>query len=507
MRRPGSEARAALLHRKRALVLLACAGCCGTQGVAHAQAGRLAVTGTAAVTATDNANASADDKREEVITRLSLGLAYSNQAGVVRGSGSYTLSGLLYANQDQLSTLQHALHALMTAELVPAHGFIDAAASVTQSGISPFGAPPSLDGRPSANTTEVAAVSVAPRWSGQIGGLLSYGIQGAYKVTDAKDSSAGDTTSRSLSASLSPASQGRLGWGLSARHTVSQSKGQDEVESNQANASASWRLNEADLLLRASAGRQFGGLTAQGRGSGPQWSAGFNWTPSPRTTVDATWGHRPVGSTRMVALSHRAALTTIRLSSTRMLSTDNDTVQTPLGSAYQVLDARFAAETDPVRREALVDAELARLGLSRDTPLSASFLLNRASIDERNELSVAYRMVRTSILVGLSHGSSRTLGTAGIRPDEATHVVHDTVTLNLSHRLMPDLDAGFDLGWLRNRGDTASQSSVRRNFGGRLSGHLGERTSWSVLLRRLLSEAALRSYAENSITATLATHF
>lgn len=473
--------------------------------------GGLNPTASIAQTFTDNAEQSSNQKTSESITRLSAGLGYASRSGMVQGRANYAISQVLYARRDERNTLQHSLLADLTADLVPGRGSVNLMASVAQTAKSAFGAQPSDDGRGNDNTTELATLSLSPRWNGALFGLLAYSATGAYQVSDTVGTDRGDSTLRSATLSLSPLSAGRLSWNLSFRHQLASYKAGNSTETDSVNLGAGWQIPEADLSLRASTGREYSDLAGRaGRGRGT-WTAGASWVPSPRTSLDATVGHRPSGKTYQLGLSYRTALTIWRASASRNLAASQGLTSVSLGTNYDLFFAQFASlEPDPVKRDVLVLDFLNRNGLARNGLVRGSFLSSAQTIDERLDLSTAWRSGRSAVTLSYSHSQSQRAD-ATVQADDdlanSSRVRMDDLGLNLSHQLAPDLNANLNLGTQRSRGDLAAQTRHTRSASVSLGGRASSRASWSLAARRNLNETGLRSYSESSLTGTYSLQF
>ncbi|MDT7837674.1 TIGR03016 family PEP-CTERM system-associated outer membrane protein [Aquabacterium sp. OR-4] len=484
----------------------------GLPSLAVAQSnGVLQPNAAVSVTATDNVNGGPDTKSADILTRLSAGVGYSSRSGLLVGRANYAISQLLYARTDERNALQHSLLANLSAEVLPSRGFVDLTASVAQSAKSAFGTQPTNDGRESDNITELASVGVAPRLSGLLFGQVAYSLSGAYRITDASGTTSGDTTLRSAALVLSPASAGRLSWNVGFNHQLTSYKAGRSTETDSVNVGAGWQVPEADLSLRASTGREVGDLaSSSGRGGGT-WSAGATWVPSPRTSVDATFGERPSGNTYQLGLSYRTPLTVWRVAASRNLSSTLALSSLTLGTNYDLYFALFAAsEPDPVKRDVLVENYLRANGIPRDGLVRGSFLSSAQTLDERLELSSAWRHARSSVTVSLSRNLSRRVGGAVQATGDlaqSSQVRMNNVSLNLSHQLAPDLSTNLGLGANQSRGDLSTQSSRARFVTYRLGGSLSPRTSWSVSARRSLNETGARSYSESSLTGTYSMQF
>lgn len=462
-------------------------------------------------TLTDNGDPGNTAKAADAITRLTAAVAYEGRTGMLQGRANYALSQLLYARHDERNVTQQSLLTNLTAELAPARAFVDINGSISQSARSAFGNQPTADGRGGTNISEVSVLGLSPRVSGKLFGLVDYAANGTYQRSEATGTSQGDSTMRMARFSLGPASPGLLSWNAALSHQRTTFVAGRETESNSATVGAGWQLPAADLSLRANAGREMGDLARRAGGSGAVWSVGGSWVPSPRTSVDATFGHRPLGDTYQVALAYRTPLTVWRLSASRNLSATQSLGTVTLGTNRELYMALFASlEPDPVKREALVDNYLRKNNISPDGEVRTSFLVSTPTFDERIELSTAWRDSRSSLTLAGGKGIIRRADPLAQAADDlavSQRLRNSHFSLSLTHMLTPNLSSGMGLSSRRSRGDLATQRNDTRSADARLGGTLSPRSSWSLTLRRSINQTGTRSYSESALSGTYRLQF
>ncbi|MEK8053327.1 TIGR03016 family PEP-CTERM system-associated outer membrane protein [Ideonella sp. DXS22W] len=482
-----------------------------TSGTNAQSGGPLQASASATVTATDNMNPGQASKSADVITRLTAGLAYASAAGAVQGHAKYDVTEFLYARHGDRNALRHSLLADLAAELVQGRAYVDLRASVAQSAVSAFGPQVTDDGRNASNAAEVATLALSPRLNGVLLGQLAYAASGTFQANDAAGTSRGDGTSRLANLSLSPVSAGRLSWNLAVSHQVSSIKLGLSTETDRVTLGTRWLVPEADLSLSASAGREYGDLVARTGGAHDIWSAGLVWTPSPLTALDLSAGRRPTGGLYQAGLTFRTPLTIWRASFSRNVVDSSVQSTVSQGTNYDLFFAQFASvEPDPVKRDALVTAFLSRSGLSPDGVVKSSFLTSAQTIDQRVDLSVAWRDNRSTAVVNYLRGVSRRADNATVAVDDladTSRVRNASWSVSLSHQLTPALSSSMSLSDLHNRGDRAEQSSKTRRAYLSLVGTVTSRESWTLSLRRSLNESALKTYSESAISGAYSLQF
>lgn len=458
---------------------------------------------------TNNVNLSPTDARAEAITQATAGIALGSRSGALRGFLNYGLTGQVYArdsSRNQLSS-QNTLNANADIEVVDGQGFVSVQAAVSQSALSSFGAQSSYNGLSNANTAEVRTLQVGPRWLGRLGSAVRYTVNGSYGLTSTKGSNVGDATSSALNLQLSNAAATLVGWSVNASREVSAFKGGRTTSSNRVFGTLSTTIDDLDLRLGVNAGRETSDLTSLQSISAATWGLSADWLPSPRTQVNARYDERIFGKTYSLSAVHRTPLTVWQITDSRSLSTSGNALQPgSRGAVFDLYFTQFASiEPDPVRRVDLVNAFLRSTGLDPSAGLASSFLSSAASIQDLLSLSAAYRMPRGSITLIASRSSSRRADTLSAAVDDlsrAARVNQRSLTLNLSHRLTPELSANLSLSGLKGEGSSAVQGNSQRAGSLNISGRLTPKSSWSLGLRRTLYETSLVPYNESAVTAS-----
>jgi uncharacterized protein (PEP-CTERM system associated) len=119
--------------------------------------------------------------------------------------------------------------------------------------------------------------------------------------------------------------------------------------------------------------------------SGPIYGAGVDWTPTPRTRLEAFLEHRYFGPSYGLDFSHRTRFSIWRLRATRDTYT---TLDQPLtlrpGTTAEALDAAFETRfTDPAQREQAVREFMQRAGLPPALTQPYTFYTNQIYVSEQ----------------------------------------------------------------------------------------------------------------------------
>jgi uncharacterized protein (PEP-CTERM system associated) len=465
---------------------------------------------------TDNLTLAPDGRRDRaLITSISPGITITNRTGWVRGVLDYTMDGLVYLKSDQSSRVQNQLQARGNAELIPSTVFVDATGNISQQSISAFGQTSPSNDLDNPNRTEVRTLTVSPYWRGMLSTLASFELRATGQVRDSSEggsgnsSASGDTKEGTLSFSLSGPQGRALNWGLQAytRRVHYDLTGQDN-RSSSAVGTLNW-VPDVDWVLGVSAGREKSDYL--GDDTSTIYGLNLKWTPTPRTTLSGDWQHHHYGNSHNAVLEHRMTQLVLRLTSTQAVNTGSD----PSGQMtnYQLLDLQYSSiEPDAAKRDALVRAMLAAMGLSANAVSSSGFLTNSATLQRRNEAALAWSGPRLTLTVAANDNKSRALSTTTTSSDDlalASNIRQRGVTLSVAYRFTP-LSTG-NLTYTRQTssgdGTGASLSTGMSSVYATTTTRLGPRTDATLGLRHTRSDDQSLGYRENAVYAQVTQRF
>ena len=472
----------------------------------------LALQPSASITQTFSNNylQSAVDPSAESITNFTAGMVLRSRTGLVQGFADYSLSGLVYARHPEQNTFQNALRSTAVAELIQGRAQVEVAASISQSAISAFGVQPGVDGTTRSNSTEVRNLQISPTFRGPLGPDLRYSAALSYGLTDSRSTNNGDSTSTTVSLHVEPTHKDLLTWSVDGSVLRSDFAAGRNSDSSRLFGGLSSRLDNLDLRLNATAGVELTDVNSANRQRYVTWGAGVVWAPSRRTNVAAQYDHRFFGASHNITLEHRTALMVFRVTSSRSMSTSgNQQSSGGLGTAFDLYFNQFASiEPDRNKRADLVNAFL------RDQNIlpaaNAGFLQSSASIQNQQQLSAAWRGVRSAAVLTYSQSTSTQLGlTAGLLGDFAnsTEVNLRTVALDLSHRLTPMSAFNLVMDQQQGSGNLSSQRSDKRQIGLNYTTRPNMNGSLSAGMRRALYDNLSGRFNETVVFATYGLRF
>lgn len=463
-------------------------------------------------TLTNNVRLASADPALDSVTRLTAGVGLQGQTGQLRGYLDYSLSGLVYAKNGELNAFQNSLRAAFTADLVENRMRMDTSASISQSARSAFLAQPDAGGVAVANTSEVRSLNLNPSFRGPLGAGLRYTAALGYTVTDASKTSNGDSSGTTAAVHLEPSTQARLSWSVDASRQTSTYKAGRSTAGDRLFGTLNLRLDDQDLQLNTRVGVELSDRASARRQRYETWGLGAVWAPSPRTRLVADLEQRFFGKSHTLSLEHRTPLTVWRLSDSRSLSTGNgQSGGSGRGTAFDLFFTQFASvEPDPVKRVDLVNSFLRNNGIDPTAGADPSFLRSAATLQDRQELSVAMRGVRSSAVLVLTRSKTRRVDAAASVIDDlqnASEVRLQRYALDLSHRLTPTTSVTLALSTLHGSGTQAGQSNRQRQASVQYAARLSAESDVILGARRTLYATGPAAYAESALFATYGLRF
>lgn len=468
-------------------------------------------------TYSDNPQLRSDDTAQgQFITDLSPSLALAFNGPRLKLTAQ--VSGHLYAysgSQDNANSSMLQLGTAGKANVIDDLLYIDGAASRSRQSTSAFG-PQFQQGYSDVNSDIITTYRISPYLVHRFGAAAN--LQLRYTRDSVKSSrnqlsdSVGDAVNLSLSSG--PAFTA-VGWDLQAYHQQLDDELAGSSEVDNAVATLRYRLKRS-LSVYANTG--YDRYTYQGLGgttSGKSYAGGFTWTPSQRTSIDASIGRRYFGKTYSLAATVRSRKTIWNVMYRDEITTARaQFLQSGSISTADLLDASFAAAfPDPIERRQAIDAYIRATGLPVSVPNNVNYFSNRLLLQKQFQGSVVLNGSRSTAIISLSNTKRTALSPAGVDAgivnavdglNDNTHQRSGTMSFNyrLSPRTAATLTASKSHVQSLTTGIATDQTLVSigmtRQFDRRLSGNLELRRNQGQTL-----DLAGRGYRENAITASL----
>lgn len=471
---------------------------------------------------TDNVNLStAGQERSQFITELAPALALSANNQRVQLAARYQFRQFFYSNKDapNLRDSGDDLQADLKARLVDDLLFLDATANRGQQTVSAFGQQFSDNPYSGSNRTEVSTWRVSPYLTHRFGSSAVLLARYTRDSVSTGRDGYGDTDGDSYSLSLSSPNERRIGWNLRYDRQDLRDKLAGESSTESISAGLSWRLLPS-LVLTGGGGYDDNDYSALGgRTRGGNWNLGFQYTPSQRTSLTASIGHRYFGKSRALSAMHRSRQTVWNISFDEAVTTTRSQFLLPSTvDTFSLLDRLFAPNfPDPEQRRLAIAAYLQATGLPPVLTDDVNYLSNRYMLQKQFQASVGLRGARSTLLLSLydtrrealsvAQTDSSLLGSSLFNLNDNTR--QRGLGANFTYRLSSRASAYGLLNAARSNSLSTGIRQTTRGLRVGLQRQFQRTLQGNLELRRLQGSGTNGgiSYTENAISATLSTTF
>ena len=308
---------------------------------------------------------------------------------------------------------------------------------------------------------------------------------------------------------------GPLGWFFDYQKRDTQySEDVRDVSSTVGRVGASYTVTP-QFILRASVGRESNTFGVSGRDEGNTHGLGFDWFPTPRTSLTAFSEKRLFGRGYDVQFLHRARRSAWRLSYVRDFSAADELFE---GSAEEyfsnlISESLVASIPDSAQREAVTRQLVSQLGID-GSGAQIGFFSNTQLVTRRLAAEMSMSGVRDTLTLSLYRTES-----SRFAPD-VTVIAGDQFSsfdrirdigggVSLNRRISETQSATVALTHNRAKGTgegTVDQDNRRTTISVGIDRALGPKSSGSLIYRHQTSSGT-SDYTENSVAASFSMIF
>ena len=320
-----------------------------------------------------------------------------------------------YSNKDAPNLRNSERHYNAAAKAIVADDwlFLDAGATGSRQAISAFG-PVSSSSYSSRNTTDVSTWQFSPYLRHRFGSTADLTMRYARDSVDAGVAGFGTSLASTRSADLTSGTRfSSVGWNLNYYQQDLSDRVAGDSSSETATAGLRWNLIRRFSLTATGGYDKFEYPTINQRTNGRSWTGGFVWTPSTRTSVQASFGRRYFGKTGSLASSYRTQRSVWSLDYSDAITTSRSQFVLPAAiDTASMLDAMFTASfPDPVQRQQAVQAYIASAGLPSSLANSINYLSNRYIRIKRLQGAAIFRGARSNLSLSVFSDQRNALST------------------------------------------------------------------------------------------------
>jgi uncharacterized protein (PEP-CTERM system associated) len=457
------------------------------------------------------------------VSEVTPGLAWSSSGPRLKFAANARWHLFAYQHGDVPNTAnsQRDYNAMLQSKLAE-DLFLDASANGGPQSISAFGPQVSDSLYALGNRTTVDVWRISPYVRHRYGGVADMTLRFARDSVDAGERNPfGSSTSSTGSLNLVSGSAFRtLGWGFSYTHQDLQNRMNGASSSENALLDLRWRYSPR-ITATASAGYDsYDYQSLGGRTEGRNWSTGFVWTPSARTSLQASFGHRYFGKTGSLAASHHSRHSVWSINYSDSITTTRQQFVLPSAiDTAAMLDTLFSASIpDPVLRQQAVQAYIQSTGLPPTLANNINYLSNRYLRQKMLQAAVAFNWAHSSLVttlfrsdrngLSLRESDSELLGSQlnTLNDNIRQRGINSVFSYRLSSRTIATATANLDHVTSLDTGITQTHRQLRAGITRRID----RRLNLALDLRHIEggNDVGINgTFRENAITASLSAQF
>lgn len=471
-------------------------------------------------TYTDNVElAPKGQEQSELVTQINPGVSVSKTGNRLKVNAAYTLQTLTYLRDSRRNNTNHQLSANANAEWVKDFFYTDASASISQQDISLLGVQSSDNVNVTGNRADVRTYQISPYIRSRLGNFANYLVRYTHKAASTSAAGISDSQSDRVNAELNSARAFyKLGWRLLySKEYVNNTNFQD-YQRERFSGELRYLLSRKLSLVGSYGYENNTFLTLGPKPEGSFWDAGFAWTPTIRTKLEARFGRRYFGDTYLLDYSQRSRRTVWSVSYTEDITTTHSQFFIPVAvDIASLLDSQFSsAIPDPLIRAQFIEDFIVQNGLPRTVAGSLNFLTDQAFLQKRLQAAVSLNGVRNTMVFSLFNvdRTSQTSGVAADILDSNDFLLSDNVkqfgasafwNSRLTPRTSSNLGVSYSRNEFKNTGRQDDLATVRLGVHTRLA----KKMNGSADLRHTErdSSEADNDYKENAVTVSLDMRF
>lgn len=420
-------------------------------------------------------------------------LNLSKDKGRLRLRASYSPSMIGYLQGTAADMLQNNLNASGTYEAIDRFFFIDANALMTRVFVSPLAAQSTDPAIGTSGSTESRTLGLSPYITGRLGSGGTYSLRDDYTYTSFGSGGLSPTTTNRVTARASEAPGTFIVFSGDYSYTSTDFGAGRPFTTNLGRARATINI-DPEFNVFATAGYEENDYGAT-RYSGSTYGGGFEWKPTPRTSITGNAEHRFLGTSYSFVGTHRTAHTSWRFLAQRSAQT----YQTPslgiqaLNTRALIDGALLTSIPDDSARSQEVERLMRTLGLPDVVGSPSMVLAPRIVQLESIEPSFGLHGIRDTLMFTMYRRETTPLSvnTSGGIPDpfnSASAIKQTGGGLMLSHQFTAATTAAVNVDRFttktRNSSAAIADDETRnRTYRVSLSHMLSARTRVSATIR------------------------
>jgi len=470
-------------------------------------------------TYTDNVFLAPDESRtSDWVTQVVPGISISSTGPRLRVDAWYAPEISYYAHIDRDDKVFNRGNAVGTIELADELLFLEAGAGVDQYDISLRGPLTTSNVNITGNRATATTSYLTPYIERNLGSAARVEARYSYSVWRSDD------PQQTLPDNDSHRGVLRIGSGPAYKLLTWESEYSGEAikyvtgqeTTTQVFTAGARRSVSSTLALLAQAGYESYDTGLAPTLEAPRWSIGFEWTPTPRTRLQATAGKRLEENSYGFEFRHRTRLTSWSATYAEAITTSRSLFVVPATTNTSgALDQIFLSQyPDPTERQRAVQEFIARAGLPPNLGAPVNFFTDELFLQKRWVATAGLLGTRNTLVANVFWERRRALQGDAIPAGAGDFAYSQSIQmagggLAWSLRLTERTTWNFDVGYTRNDFLDADQVDDYAYLRAGLTRQLGPRLFASLTYRKQVrdSTAVTTNYVENAGIASMKMSF
>jgi len=455
-------------------------------------------------------------ERSDWITEINPGITSTGTGSHLNVHLTYIMQNLFYAKDSSQSKTNHLLGAGANAELVDEFLFLDGNASISQQNVSLFGPQAADNTNITGNRTRVTTYSISPYLRHSFGSIASSELR--YTHNEVRTGVSGLSNSKGDGALFnlnSGPAFSRVGWGLHYNKQKTGYSNSPTVDTETSSANLGFSITPKFRLMATKGYEKYNYLSISGEPpEGHFWSAGFSWTPTARTSIDASSGNRFFGKTHSLIASHRSRNTVWNLNYSEDITTTQSQFLVP---ATITMDLAAICAAQHPNDPAWCQQFFLQTGFPPTLSNAVNYFTNQFFLQKQLQASVALNSAKSSLTLSAFKTlreaqtaltiDSLLLGSSNLTLYDNTEQIGGGALWSWHFSPLTNIHA--TTGYVKSRSITTGITNDNRTMGLGMTRQFRPKVNGSVDLRRnqQYSNQIGGGYQENAVTASLLMQF
>jgi len=452
------------------------------------------------------------------VTQVTPGISIAATGAGLRFNANYAPEVTYNARGQEGRQVYQRLNAAGHAELAKQLLFVDAGANVDQYNVSLQAPLTTSNVNTTGNRTTARTFFLSPYLLLDFGPAVRGEARFTYSVANSDSTSVlpdSEANRVNLRLASGPAYK-RLTWDLAYSRESIKYETQQVTDTEVITANARRLITPAVGLL-AMVGYENYDYPVIGQPSkGSMWSAGLDWTPTSRTRLAATAGHRVYGDTYLLDFRHRTRLTTWSAGYSENVTTTRSEFFVPATtSTAGYLNQLFLSQfPDPESRQKAVEQFIAQTGLPQSLNTPLNFFSNQPFLVKRWQASAGILGIRNVLMANVFRETREVLTGSVVLPGTgdfaaSNAIIQTGTSLSWNWRMTAQNAWNMTAAYSRNEFLDTGQSNNLVSAGMGLTRQFQPWFTGSLNYRRQQSDSdqGALNYTENAVLATLHMRF